>query len=290
MKHKLYLFIIAVFICTSLVAQTETEIKSLKVGDNTVYLIYETEFATPTSVLSSVKGETFTLEEDTAMLAACSFLIKTPEANILVDVGVGFYENKSVLIDKLNKLGVKRDEIDLILITHAHLNHISGLLDNEGKVAFPNADLYISKEDSDYWLDQKGMYERHKARAKRVPPLFDPYKAINKFKTFEANATLPYGIKSIAAHGHTMGHTVYTLSGGGKEIWFVGDIIHFTGIQFDHPYLSPTHDTHPEDATKARHKLFKNAAEKKVVLAASHAFDFFKVENKDGKIISVPVD
>lgn len=84
--------------------------------------------------------------EGTFPNAVNAFLIQTPGKTILVDAGFG-----RKLFDHLQALGVTPEQVDAVLLTHLHGDHIGGML-RDGKPAFPKADVYIAQAEYDYWM------------------------------------------------------------------------------------------------------------------------------------------
>jgi len=191
----------------------------------------------------------------------------------------------------IKDIGVEPSQVDMILITHFHFDHISGLIDSIGNASFPNAAIYVSKKENDYWFKNLNqILEKHKKRAKLVPNYFLPYMNANKYYTFSEYEFFAEGIRAIPAYGHTMGHTIFSFESSNHTLWCIGDLIHMKEIQFDHPRLGISYDSKPEIAVESRMKLFEQAAKKRVYIAASHDFNFLKILLKYNKYLAIPVN
>lgn len=203
-----------------------------------------------------------------------TFLINTGSKLVLVDTGAGtnFGPTVGKFQDHLKAAGYKPEQVDAILITHMHGDHIGGL-SHEGKPVFKNATLYIDKADVDYWLDKAEM---EKAPADKKP-FFEaatvavtPYMKSGQLKQLTADSEIVPGIRAMAAHGHTPGHEIYSAESGGQKIYFIGDLMHVAAVQFEKPSACMQFDSDQAMAEKQRLKLFADAAKNRALIAAAH--------------------
>ncbi|MDR2010842.1 MAG: MBL fold metallo-hydrolase [Bacteroidales bacterium] len=203
--------------------------------------------------------------------AVNAFLIKTPENNILADAGFGIK-----LFDNLDQLGLTAKEINIILITHMHGDHITGLL-KDGKTAFPNAKIYISQFEYNYWMNDEIMNslpESSREKFKLPREVISAYKGkIHIFKPGEFNSgfgeILP-GIRGITAYGHTPGHTMFLLESQDEQFLIWGDLTHAMDIQMPFPHIAVTYDTDPKTAVTSREKTLKYVSEHKIPIGGMH--------------------
>lgn len=190
-----------------------------------------------------------------------AFLIRFPDKNVLIDAGTGKNLSKN-----LQTLGVPEDRIQIILLTHAHGDHIGGLL-RDGKKAFPQAELYISQAEYDYWLGAK-------ERGNNVRKVFDAYKdKLHLFVPAEPENEIPDlipGIKPVAAYGHTPGHTAFLLESAGKKLLIWGDIAHAMEVQMPRPEVALTFDSDPKQAIQTRKKILEYVSKNKITVAGAH--------------------
>jgi len=191
-----------------------------------------------------------------------AFLIKTPDRNILVDTGTGA---NGVIIDKIKKLGVDPEQVDAILITHLHGDHI-GSLQRDGKAIFAKAKIYLDTKERDYFIKttvNQGAVAALNAYGQNVIT-FDalPFGPVSK-------EVLP-GIRAIAAYGHTPGHVVFLVQSGRERIIIAGDFLHVALVQFPMPDISATYDIDQAAAASSRRQIMEYAAERKIPVGGMH--------------------
>ncbi len=182
-------------------------------------------------------------------------LIQTEGKNILLDAGLG--APVSQLLPKLKEAGVTPEEIGFVYVTHLHPDHIGGLL-KDGAVVFPNAEVYINRLEAEAWLAMEGDGNKG---AKNV---LEAYK--EHLHLFEAGDTLEGNVKTIAAYGHTPGHTVFQKD----SVLVIADLIHGAALQLKHPEYGPTYDMDAKAATETRLRLLEYARENRLTVYGMH--------------------
>lgn len=198
--------------------------------------------------------EALGLQEGVPSSMSC-FLLRAEGKTILLDAGLG--APFSQLIPKLKKEGVNPDSLKFIFITHMHPDHIGGLL-KDGEMVFPNAELWINRIEVDAW---KTMNDDN---AKLPKAVLDIYK--DNIKIFEAGDTLTGGVSTIAAYGHTPGHTVFQKD----SILVIADLMHGAALQLKHPEYCPFFDMNPEEATASRKRILEYARKNNLTMYGMH--------------------
>lgn len=192
-----------------------------------------------------------------------AILVKGRNQNILIDSGTGA---GGVIIEKIKSLGVEPEKINVILLTHLHGDHF-GSLTKDGKAVFPNAKVYLSEKEHEYFTVTNPNQAAVNALA--------PYKAqIVTFKPGdllnERKAEILPGIKPIAAYGHTPGHTMYLLESGRAKVLVIGDLLHVGNVQFHFPQISATYDMDKKAAADIRRQVLHYAAVNDIPIAGMH--------------------
>ena len=198
--------------------------------------------------------ESLGLQEGVPSSISC-FLLRSEGKTILLDAGLG--APFSQLIPKLNEEGVNPDSLKLIYITHMHPDHIGGLL-KEGAKVFPNAELWINRVEVEAW---KAMDSNNAALPKTV---LEAYK--DNLKLFEAGDTLSGDVSTIAAYGHTPGHTVFQKD----SILVIADLMHGAALQLKHPEYCPFFDMNPDEATVSRKRILEYARKNNLTMYGMH--------------------
>ncbi|MDR2633961.1 MAG: MBL fold metallo-hydrolase [Treponema sp.] len=239
----------------------DTNIFTCRVGDLEVHLLVEYTGQGKSSVLLGASEADLRryLPGGTYQAQTHTLLIRSPERVLLVDTGFG-----GRLFEHLKTLGLEPAQVDAVLLTHMHPDHIGGL-QREGKALFPRASLYLSRQEKAYWTETAAHHGAVAALA--------PYGArVRTFspKSIEAAEELLPGVRAVAAFGHTPGHTLYQVESQGQKLLIWGDLMHVQDIQFPLPAVSVSYDTDPQAAGAVRKQVLAYAAENRIPVAGMH--------------------
>lgn len=201
------------------------------------------------------------------------FVINTGKKITLVDTGAkGYAPTLGNLASNLASAGIDPEQVDEIVITHAHPDHTNGLLNGGGNRAFNNATLRIAAEEIAFWYDDENMnaLPEKKQMFDMARKNLGPYKDSGRLETFAANADLGGGITTVPLPGHTPGHSGVRVSDGKENLLIWADIVHIPAVQFTHPEVSIAFDTDPEQARKTRARIMDLAAADRTRIAGMH--------------------
>jgi glyoxylase-like metal-dependent hydrolase (beta-lactamase superfamily II) len=207
-------------------------------------------------------------------------LVKTKDRLVLLDAGMGIFadERTGFILKSLQKAGFSPKDITDVFISHAHPDHIGGVVDKQNNLVFPNADLYISKIEHDFWLqaslkDFKNSFLKSQPEFLNqvIPPIRNILKTIRpKLKFYDFKKPLFDHFSFQLAPGHTPGLTVITVTSGSEKLMYIADLIHSDVILFPHPEWGFSGDTDLDIASESRKKLLKQLAETKTRAFAYH--------------------
>jgi glyoxylase-like metal-dependent hydrolase (beta-lactamase superfamily II) len=203
-----------------------------------------------------------------------AFLIDTGSKRILVDAGAGdlFGACCGHVPEMLAAAGYDVNSIDTILLTHVHGDH-SGGITGKGKRVFPNATLYLAKDELNYWMSDEAKAKAkasHQAMFVTGRAALAPYLAADRVQTFTAGAEIFPGIRTIATPGHTPGHIQYEFTSAGHTMLFIGDIIHVAEVQLPTPAITIDYDANEAEAAKTRIETLAMLARTHEIVAVPH--------------------
>ena len=203
-----------------------------------------------------------------------SFMVNTGTKLVLVDAGAGSLLGPRFgkLLNNIRAAGYRPEQIDDVLLTHMHTDHIGGLMSGSD-LAFPNATIHADKRDTDYWLSEDNMHAAP-AEAKRFfeasTASLSPYQKAGRLKTFDSSADLVSGIRSRPAYGHTPGHTMYEVESKGEKLLLWGDIVHVAAVQFSDPSVTIGYDADRAQAKREHFRVFADVSKNKLLIGGAH--------------------
>jgi glyoxylase-like metal-dependent hydrolase (beta-lactamase superfamily II) len=201
-----------------------------------------------------------------------AFLVNTGPRLVLVDTGTANLMGPGLgrLAAHLTAAGVRPEQVDAVLLTHVHPDHFGGLV-ADGRPVFQNAEVLVPEADHAFWTDE-GI-------ASRAPADFQPFFAAaratiracgDKVRRFAPGGEVAPGVTSIAAPGHTVGHTAYRIASGNEQLLIWGDVVHVAPFQFAQPDWSIAFDTDQDQARATRRRLLDLVATDRVQVAGAH--------------------
>jgi len=214
-----------------------------------------------------------------------AFLINTGSKLVLIDAGTGGklddnpgFHGCGRLLTNLRAAGYTPEQVDEVYISHLGPDHIGGLT-QAGERTFPNAILRASKKETEFFLDPTKAAAMiaesdNKAQTKTwlefYIDIFEPYVKAGKFADFDDAVQLVPGIRALATHGHTPGHTSYVVKSRGQTMIVIGDLVHVGALQFENPSLSTTFDADANTAAAQRKRILQLAADEHDWIAGAH--------------------
>lgn len=215
------------------------------------------------------------LSESDYEMPITTLLIKKGNQYILVDTGEGYHDpiNAGWLQNSILEIGISPEDITDILITHAHRDHIGGILSKEGTKIYPNAKYYISEPEYNFWTSVDKDFSKSKMLPSSYPTGKIQTEIITAIKLdleiFKPGETLFSCIRTEAAPGHTPGHIIFHIFSGDQTITHLVDIVH-SPLLVTHPDWGTQWDVNFEEGIATRKRIFDNCYNDKRMVTTCH--------------------
>jgi glyoxylase-like metal-dependent hydrolase (beta-lactamase superfamily II) len=199
-------------------------------------------------------------------------VVNTGEHRVLVDTGaIGLTPNTGKLLPNLKAEGITPEDIDTVILTHGHPDHIGGNTDSEGKLNFPDARYVMWKGEWDFWTSGQAetklpehVRERQlKFARKNLPPIQ------GQLELVDHETEIVPGIQAVAAPGHTPGQMALAISSRGEQLLCVSDVV-LHPIHLEQPEWCAGTDFSPQQVLATRRRLLSMAAANKALVLAFH--------------------
>lgn len=214
-------------------------------------------------------------------------LINTGGRLVLVDSGNGPQPAGApvgLLRGTLETLGVAPEQVDEVVISHFHGDHINGLVTAQGTAAFPNAEVKVPEAEWAFWMDDGAMSrapEGLKSGFQNARRVFAPLK--DKVSRYAWEKEVAPGLTAVAAPGHTPGHTAFTLQSGGGTLFIQSDITNIPALFMRNPGWHAMFDMDAAKAEETRRRAYDRLAADRTQVAGYHfPFPAVAYVEKDG--------
>jgi len=202
-----------------------------------------------------------------------TILVNTGDKLVLIDAGCGvdkFQKTTGGLIGNLAAAGYAPGDIDMILLTHAHFDHLWGISDHENaSLVFPSAELVASETEVAFWSDPE-LPAKVSAKQQPLVTQANLKLASPRLRLIKAGAEVAPGVTTFDTAGHTPGHISVHISSGREEMLLTGDVVVDSAISFLHPEWAFGFDLDVPLATKARTAFLDRAAADKTLVGSYH--------------------
>lgn len=222
-------------------------------------------------------------------------LLRTGDRTVLFDVGSGpdFAPDAGVLLDSLDAVGVTPDDVTDIVFTHAHPDHLWGVLDDFDDLLFSQATYLIGRREWDYWTNPNTVDEIGEARAAFAVGAARRLAAIeDTVSFFEDDEEILPGVVARATFGHTPGHMAFEVRSGSEATMILGDCIGNDHVAFARPEWNSGSDQDQDLAARTRVSLMDELFHDKTRIIGFHLSGngIGYVDKRDDGYVFVPED
>jgi glyoxylase-like metal-dependent hydrolase (beta-lactamase superfamily II) len=200
-------------------------------------------------------------------------LVNTGGKLVLIDAGTAgqIAETAGFMMTNLAAAGIEPAAIDTIVISHFHPDHINGIKDRDGKRIFPNAEILVPEAEWAYWMNEANMNAAPPGLKLSFLNFRRVFSDIAKDVTrFQPGREVASGISTIAAPGHTPGHTVFAIQSGNESMMVLSDTTQHPAIFARYPEWQPIFDIDGDAAVGTRKKLLDRAAADRMLVTGYH--------------------
>jgi glyoxylase-like metal-dependent hydrolase (beta-lactamase superfamily II) len=222
---------------------------------------------------------------------------------IVIDTGTGPTAKvaskgaNGLFLENMQAAGFDPNKVDMVVISHFHTDHVNGLLNADGKPAFPNAEVLVPAAEWKFWTDDGEM---SRAKGERMVGLFKNNRNVfetglkKKVTPYDWNKEIAPGLTSVETVGHTPGHTSYVLASGGGKVFIQSDVTNNPHLFAANPGWHANFDQDGEVAEKTRRRIYDMVVAEKLQVQGFH-YPFPGLGNvvKDGdgyRVVQAPWD
>jgi glyoxylase-like metal-dependent hydrolase (beta-lactamase superfamily II) len=201
-----------------------------------------------------------------------NFLLRSAGRIILIDAGAGntMQHTLGKLPQNLRAAGIEPVAVTHIVITHLHPDHANGLVDDDGKPHYPNAEIVVHATEADFWMrpdvaDDEDRVKGNRSRTRiNLKPYLDRVRRVRDGEEY-------LGFVPVLAPGHTPGHTCWLLAAASSGGFMaLGDVVHLSAIQIAHPEIALAYDLDKNGAIQSRKRILDMAASERFAIAGAH--------------------
>ncbi|MEO1603285.1 MAG: MBL fold metallo-hydrolase [Pseudomonadota bacterium] len=216
------------------------------------------------------------LPTDNAVLEQNILVVDAGSQRILFDTGMGtsqmFGPTPGKLMSSLAAAGIEPASITAIVCTHGHCDHVWGIMSDAGERIFPNAEIWISEADFDFWTDEAKLSATDPAwmpafvegARRNLMPNQD------RMRFFKDGEEFLPGLQALFAPGHTVGHTAFIVTSGSDTLAVIGDLTHHHVILLETPLTQFAFDTDPAQSAETRVRVLDMIAAQRLPMIAYH--------------------
>ncbi len=202
-----------------------------------------------------------------------TLIVNTGQKLVLLDTGTGgqISPTAGMVVENLAAAGIAPDEVDQIVISHFHPDHINGIKDKDNNLIFPNAEIMVPEAEWAFWMDDANMNAAPASMKETFRNQRRIFADIAKRVTrFAPGKEVAPGIETLAAPGHTPGHTVFAVHSGDQSLMVLSDTAQHPAVFARHPDWQAAFDVDGRETIVTRKKLFDRAAADRMLVTGYH--------------------
>jgi len=219
-------------------------------------------------------------------------VLRTGGKLVLFDTGNGeaaaaqSNNERGTLNQNLAAAGIDRNAINMVVISHFHADHVNGLLAADNKrAAFPNAEIKVPANEWKFWMDDGEM---SRASPGRMTELFQNNRRVfdalgRKVTVYDWDKEMAPGVTAVGTPGHSIGHTSYVVTSGGKTVFVQSDVCNNAFVFAPRPEWHGFFDQDPPQAAATRKRVYEMLVAEKLPVQAYHfPFPALRTVEKSG--------
>jgi glyoxylase-like metal-dependent hydrolase (beta-lactamase superfamily II) len=241
-----------------------------RVGDNNAYALQcgalefrpgQPSFAIEASPSEFATALHDTTRTDTVRMPFNVLLLDWNGSYVLIDTGEPGWQREAPLLAHLRALGVAPEKIAHVVLTHAHFDHVGGLLNSAGRPVFSRAMHHVFKAEKDFWTSAApDLSQVRVPSADMVGTARRVFDAI-EFRYATPGAEIVPGITAYHSPGHTPGHMTLRLTSNASTLYHIADLCHHAPLLMEHVAWTVGSDVDPALAVRTREAVFQTLAD-----------------------------
>jgi glyoxylase-like metal-dependent hydrolase (beta-lactamase superfamily II) len=214
-----------------------------------------------------------TADEPPLTLAQNALALRSPTGWVVFETGtrsVDIHAHAGKLSGRLASAGIAAQDVVALVPTHAHLDHIGGIVNQGGQANYPAAAIYLAESELSYWLHDDRLDGKTARSALVARKNLSPH--VDRIICHDRDCEVLPGIHALSTPGHTIGHSSYLISSGGHQLFIAGDLAHHVS-QIEMPEIATQFDFDRSLAAASRRRMLDYLASTRTLTLFYH-FDW----------------